>query len=216
SSPSSRSARAARCRRPSSSGSCPSPCARPPPSTSPPCRRRFAAARSSPDAPLLAGPSPRRLPRGTMPSLGAPPRPLPCPPRMRSDAIKPGDVIAGKYRVRAIMGRSRGFLVDALHNEFDQRLAIRVLPPQLVDPRQVERFHREVQTLARLASEHAARIFDAGTLPDGAFYFARQYLDGKDLAAHLQQRGALTVPEAVLFILQAAEAVAETHAYGIV
>ena len=38
---------------------------------------------------------------------------------MRSDAIKPGDVIAGKYRVRAILSRQRGFLVEAFHTEID-------------------------------------------------------------------------------------------------
>jgi serine/threonine-protein kinase len=135
---------------------------------------------------------------------------------MRSDAIKPGDIIAGKYRVRAILSRSRGFLVEAFHTEFDQRAVIRVLSPNLVDDKEVERFRREARTLAKLESEHVARILDVGTTPDGAFYFARQYLDGQDLAAHLKQRGPLPFAEAVLYVLQAAEAVAETHVHNII
>lgn len=134
---------------------------------------------------------------------------------MRPDAIKPGDVIGGKYRVRAILGRSRGFLVEAVHTEFDHRVVIRVLSPALLDEKEVELFRREVRLLARLESEHAARILDVGTLPDGTFYFARQFLEGMDLTAYIEQRGAIPLQDAVLMILQACEAVAETHAHDI-
>lgn len=134
---------------------------------------------------------------------------------MRSDAIKPGDVIAGKYRVRAILSRTRGFLVEAFHTEFDQRVAIRVLSSALVDEKEVERFRREARTLAKLESEYVARIVDVGKTQDGAFYFARQYLEGQDLAATLKQRGPLPLAEAVLYVLQASEAVAECHANSI-
>lgn len=136
--------------------------------------------------------------------------------RMRSDAIRPGDIIAGKYRVRAIMSRSRGFLVEAFHTEFDQRVVIRVLSPAMCDEKEVERFRREARTLAKLESEHVARILDVGTTPDGAFYFVRQYLEGVDLATHLKQRGAFSLGEAVLTVLQASEAVAETHVHNII
>ena len=43
-----------------------------------------------------------------------------------------------------------------------------------------------------------------------------EYLEGGDLAAWLEQRGALPVEQAVDFVLQACEAVAEAHALGIV
>jgi serine/threonine-protein kinase len=134
---------------------------------------------------------------------------------MRPDAIKPGDVIGGKYRVCAVLGRSRGVLVEASHTELDQRVVIRVISPSLLDEREVELFRREARLLAKLQSEHVARILDVGTLPDGTFYFARQHLSGMDLLAYLEQRGAIPLDDAVLMILQACEAVAETHAHGI-
>jgi serine/threonine-protein kinase len=43
-----------------------------------------------------------------------------------------------------------------------------------------------------------------------------EYLDGRDLAAWLKQRGAMSVEMAVDFVLQACEAIAEAHAVGIV
>jgi serine/threonine-protein kinase len=135
---------------------------------------------------------------------------------MRSDAIRPGDVIAGKYRVRAILSRTRGFLVEAFHTEFDQRVVVRILSPALCDEKEVDRFRREARTLAKLESEHVARILDVGTLPDGAFFFARPYLEGVDLASHLKKRGAMPLGEAVDLILQASEALAETHTHNII
>ncbi len=134
---------------------------------------------------------------------------------MRSGAIKPGDVIAGKYRVRALLGRSRGTLVDAQNVDFDKRVVVRVLSPALCDARQIERFRREARILGKLQSEHVARISDFGTLPDGGFYLVREHLEGADLATHLRKSGRLALPQAAHYVLQIAEAVAETHAHNI-
>jgi len=107
-------------------------------------------------------------------------------------------------------------LVEAFHTEFDQRVVIRILSPAMCDAKEIERFRREARTLAKLESEHVARIFDVGTEGDGTFYFVRQYLEGQDLAAYLKKRGRLPLPEAVLYVLQAAEAMAETHSHQII
>ena len=135
---------------------------------------------------------------------------------MRADEIHPGDLIAGKYRVRAILGRSHGLLVEAFHTEFDQRVVIKVLLAGSGDDREIERFRREARVLAKLASEHAARIIDVGTEADGSFYLVREYLDGTDLGTYVRQSGALPLVDAVLCVLQAAECVAETHGHGII
>ena len=52
---------------------------------------------------------------------------------MRNDLPRPGDVLAGKYRVRKILGRGRGVLCEAEHTAFEQRVAIRVVSPQIAD-----------------------------------------------------------------------------------
>ena len=137
-------------------------------------------------------------------------------PVMQSTEIHPGDIIAGKYRVRAILGRNHGLLVDAFHTEFDQRVVIKVLLPGAGDSKEIERFRREARTLAKLSSEHAARIIDVGSESDGSFYLVREYLEGTDLARYVRTQGALALTDAVLLILQAAEAVAETHSHGII
>ena len=71
-------------------------------------------------------------------------------PPMRTDEIHPGDLIAGKYRVRAILGRGHGLLVEGFHTEFDQRVVIKILLAGHGDEREIERFRREARTLAKL------------------------------------------------------------------
>ena len=53
---------------------------------------------------------------------------------------RPGDVIGGKYRVRSILGRGRGFLVEAEHTAFEQRVAIRIVSPQDGDDVEIGKF----------------------------------------------------------------------------
>ncbi|MEM1031323.1 MAG: serine/threonine-protein kinase [Myxococcota bacterium] len=130
--------------------------------------------------------------------------------------MHPGDIIAGKYRVANVLGRGRGLLLEARHTEFDQRVVVRLLSPHLCDEKQLEQFRREARTLSKLESEHVARILDVGTHSDGSFFFVRQYLEGIDLAAHMARQGALRLEEAVLYLLQAAEAVQEAHSHRVV
>jgi serine/threonine-protein kinase len=159
------------------------------------------------------GPGPRTTAR-----LRSTPPPMPeiILPPMRADEIHPGDVIAGKYRVRAVLGRGQGLLVEAFHVEFDQRVVVKLLLGGAGDDRRVERVRREARGLAKLESEHAARILDVGTEGDGSFYLVRQYLDGTDLSTYVRQAGPLPLVDAVLVLLQVAEAVAEAHSHGIV
>jgi len=135
---------------------------------------------------------------------------------MRSQDIHPGDVIAGKYRVRAILSRNPSLIVEAFHVEFDQRAVIKLLLPGTGDEKEIERFRREARVLSKLETEHAAKILDVGTQSDGTFYLVRQHVEGEDLQTYVQSYGPRPVAEAVLIVLQAAECVAETHANGIV
>ena len=130
--------------------------------------------------------------------------------------MRPGDIVAGKYRVTRVLGRSRGFLLEARHTEFDQHVVIRLMSPSLCDEKELERFRREARTLSKLESEYSARIIDVGTHSDGSFFLVRQFLEGQDLGTHLRNQGALRLDQAVSFILQAGEVVQECHSHNIV
>ncbi|RLB49500.1 MAG: hypothetical protein DRI90_24475 [Deltaproteobacteria bacterium] len=176
----------------------PSPPPRLPLPTAPPKHR---ARRSQPSVPGLAE-------SGT----GTGPLPASC---AQSD-IHPGDLVAGRYRVNAIVNRTRGLLLDASHTAFEQHVTIRVISPTLTTEKGVDQLQREARTIAKLESDHAARIIDFGTLQDGSLYLVREHLEGVTLAERIQRRGALPLSEAVLLCLQVCEAVQEAHSHGIV
>ncbi len=165
----------------------------------------------------MASSSPTAVPTGRARMPGVARAAEPTKPRaMRSDEIHPGDIIAGKYRVRAILGRTQGLVVEGFHTEFDQRVVIKILLAGHGESREIERFRREARTLAKLESEHVARIIDVGTEPDGSFYLVRQFLEGVSLAAQVREGGPLPLVDAVTITLQLAEALAETHANSII
>jgi len=128
-----------------------------------------------------------------------------------------GDVLAGKYRVDRVLGQGgMGVVVAAHHLQLDERVAIKfLLPEMLASPEATMRFSREARAAVKIKSEHVARVTDVGTLDNGAPYMVMEYLEGSDLAA-VVARGALPVEQAVDFVLQACEAIAEAHALGIV
>jgi serine/threonine-protein kinase len=132
--------------------------------------------------------------------------------------VRPGDLLAGKYRVEAVLGMGgMGVVVSARHEQLDQRVAIKFVRPEaLGNSDAVERFLREARAAVKLRSEHAARVLDVGTLETGAPYMVMELLEGSDLAQTLEEQGRLPLEQAADFMVQACEAVAEAHAAGIV
>jgi serine/threonine-protein kinase len=135
-----------------------------------------------------------------------------------TDELKPGEVIADKYRVERILGEGgMGYVVAAYHLRLEQKVALKFLKPEaLKHPHIVQRFAREARAAAKIQGEHVARVVDVGELPNGAPYIVMEYLEGEDLAHRLHARGPLPVAEAVGYMLETCEALAEAHAAGIV
>jgi serine/threonine-protein kinase len=129
-----------------------------------------------------------------------------------------GQVVAGKYRIDSVIGEGgMGYVVVAHHLQLDTKVAIKLLRAELASNAEaVERFAREARAAVRITSPHVARVFDVGTLETGAPYMVMEYLEGGDLSSLIQKRGPLPITEAVDYVLQACEAIAEAHAAGIV
>jgi serine/threonine-protein kinase len=136
---------------------------------------------------------------------------------MNDSPYSPGDVFIGKYRIERVLGAGNmGLVLSALHVELEQRVAIKLMLPGKAAEEQHQRFLREARACARLKTPHAVKVLDVGKNETGAPYMVMEYLDGRDLAAELAARGPLPFAEAVEYILQACEGLAEAHAAGIV
>lgn len=129
-----------------------------------------------------------------------------------------GDVIAGKFQVEDVLGAGgMGVVIAARHLVLRQRVAVKFLLPQATRlPEASERFIREARAAVAIQSEHVARVLDVGTLENGAPYMVMEFLAGTDLGKLLRKQGPLPIPDAVDYILQAGEALAEAHGLGIV
>ena len=131
---------------------------------------------------------------------------------------KAGDVVAGKYRfVRRLGAGGMGVVYEAEHTRMQQRVAIKMLLPEVLDqPDIVSRFQREARAAGKLKSENTARVIDVDVTDDGMPYMVMEFLEGADLGEILARREVLPVVEAVDFVLQTCNAMAEAHAKGVI
>ncbi|APR85149.1 Serine/threonine-protein kinase pkn3 [Minicystis rosea] len=135
-----------------------------------------------------------------------------------SEAVHPGDILAGKYRVERILGRGgMGMVVQAVALVGGELCAVKLLTPAaLRHPTARERFLREARATANLRSEHVVRVLDVGSLDTGAPYMAMELLRGDDLSSILKQRGALPAHEATRYVSDACRALREAHDSGVI
>ncbi len=130
--------------------------------------------------------------------------------------VKPGDLLAGKYRVDRVLGvGGMGVVVAARHEQLDQIVALKFVVGN-TDAVVIERFLREAKAASRLRSEYVARVIDVGTLDTGAPFIVMEYLDGCDLSQVIRERGPLPIETAVDYILQACIGLSEAHTLGII
>lgn len=131
---------------------------------------------------------------------------------------QPGEKIAGKYLIERVIGTGGvGVVVAARHIVLGQVVALKfLLPGAAHDKNDVRRFEREAQSAVQLKSEHVCHVYDVGELDDGSPFIVMEYLEGQDLAVTLRSSGPLPIVEAVGYVLQVCEAVAEAHALGMV
>jgi eukaryotic-like serine/threonine-protein kinase len=134
------------------------------------------------------------------------------------DDIKPGEVLAGRYRVKRLIGRGgMGVVVAATDTQLHRSVAVKLLLASLSsDKEALARFRREGRAAVLLTSEHAVRVHDVGELPTGVPFMVMELLAGNDLDEVIRERHRIPAAEAVDYLLQATEAIAEAHSHGIV
>ncbi len=146
-------------------------------------------------------------------------RPAGRAPAPAGPTLREGDLVDGRYRVEEALGEGgMGIVVAARDVEIGHRVAIKYLRPGACHREDmVARFRWEASAVRRMTSEHVARVIDVGTLENGAPYIVMELLEGSDLGRLLERRLApIAIEEAVDYVLQACEALAEAHALGIV
>ncbi|HJW98835.1 MAG TPA: protein kinase, partial [Terriglobales bacterium] len=105
---------------------------------------------------------------------------------MSDGRFVPGTLLAGRYRVIALLGRGgMGEVYRADDLTLAQPVALKFLPETSShDSASLERFRNEVRIARRISHPNVCRIYDIGEA-DGLTFLSMEYVDGEDLGSLL-------------------------------
>ncbi len=135
-----------------------------------------------------------------------------------SALVAPGAIVAGKYRLDAVIGEGgMGAVWAATHTGLGQAVAIKFISKEFVTSAEaLRRFDSEAKAAAQLRSRHVVQVFDNGTLEDGTPYIAMELLRGENVHARVHRAGPVPLPEAFEILGQCCKALGRAHAAGII
>lgn len=146
---------------------------------------------------------------------------VPRAPAAKARQKKP---VAPRYRIGETLGEGGMAVVQlATDTHLNRQVAVKRLRPELA--RQVEvrqRFFDEAEILAGLDHPGAAPVFEAGSLPDGDFFYAMKRLSGRTLRELLSERSPGDILDRgvrahfIEIFIRACQTVASAHDRGVI
>ena len=109
-------------------------------------------------------------------------------------------------------GMSRVFVAEELR--LQRKVVVKVLSPDLAQGISVDRFEREIRTVAALQQANIVPILTAGDT-EGLPFYTMPYVDGESLRARLGH-GPLAITEVVGVLRDVSKALAYAHRQGVV
>lgn len=109
-----------------------------------------------------------------------------------------------------------GAVYSALQTSLQRRVAIKILPPELVDDEGfMQRFQQEAQLLARLQHPHIVTVYDFGITLAGHHFIVMEFVEGVSLL-DIIRRDSLGASRALNITAQVCEALGYAHERGII
>ncbi len=132
--------------------------------------------------------------------------------------VRAGQVIAGRYRIEELLGcGANAIVVSARHVHLRTPVTLKILTAYTDEQLDgVKRQVKKARLASRLKGAHVARILDIGTTDEGMPFLVTPKLEGHTLAAELEERKRIPPEEAIGWVLEACEGLAEAHARGLV
>jgi serine/threonine-protein kinase len=139
------------------------------------------------------------------------------PAEREERTLKPGDVVAGRYRLQELIGEGAAALVFRATDEaLGRDVAVKVLrAPLATSAAAADRFRAEGRAAAIVAHPNVAAVFDVA--PEGESpAIVMEFVDGEDLASMLRRVGPLVPRRAAAVAAQVARGLAAAHVRGII
>lgn len=129
-----------------------------------------------------------------------------------------GTVLSDRYVVDEVIGEGgMGKVYLAHHKVIGKRVALKILHYEHAkDKEAVGRFLREAKAASSVGNPHIIDVLDFGEAPDGAVYFAMEYLEGGTLGGLMEREGALDMSLVCDVALQLCDGLAAAHRQQIV
>ncbi|MBC7174386.1 MAG: serine/threonine protein kinase, partial [Polyangiaceae bacterium] len=128
-------------------------------------------------------------------------------------SLHAGATIAGKYRVRRLLGQGgMGAVYKAENTAIGRTVAIKVLHPHLADDGiTLARFQREARAAASVGHKHVVEVLDLGVEASGAPYLVMEYVRGKSLGKLIETEGPIEPRRAARICGQVLSGLAAVH-----
>ena len=131
--------------------------------------------------------------------------------------MRVGYEVGKRYRIIRSLGE--GGMANVYEAEDlvqKRRVTLKMLRFDLQDdPRSVERFHKEANSLTKLDNPHIVQIYDFGN-DHGVPYLIMEYVKGTDLKTYLKEHYPLSCEKVVDIMEQILSAVESAHRIGII
>ena len=97
------------------------------------------------------------------------------------EEVRPGVVLAERYRIDALVGEGgAGRVYAAEHVLLRKKVAIKILRADRANvPEMVQRFEREAMAAAHIEHPNIASAIDFGRLADGSVFLALEFVAGR-------------------------------------
>src|SRR2546428_584531 len=122
--------------------------------------------------------------------------------------------LGDRYTVITAVGRGGNASIFGAFDQGGQKVAIKVLHPELAVSVAADRFLREIRYASQLNHPHIARLLDSGET-DYLLWFAMPYLPGETLRQVLRREQRLPVDQACRVACEALDALQHAHQHGI-
>jgi serine/threonine-protein kinase len=134
----------------------------------------------------------------------------------RDGRFAPGAMLAGRYRIVALLGRGgMGEVYRADDLTLDQPVALKFLPEAVAsNPEAVERFRNEVRIARQVSHANVCRVYDLGEI-GGQYFLSMEYVDGEDLGSLLRRIGRLPSDKAIEIARKLCAGLAAAHEKGV-
>jgi len=128
-----------------------------------------------------------------------------------------GSILGGRYVILKALGvGGMGAVFQARDTEVDRIVALKTIRPELAaSPDILRRFRQELVLARQITHRNIVRIYDLG-VADGVRFISMEYIEGRELADILHNRGKLPPKEAAEIMLQVSRGLAAAHAEGVV